>query len=236
VTGVLGILDKPGLSWGAARETAIFAVLRRDQWEGLSEAEAIERLRKHHRGVWDDKASRGTAVHALAHEWARGNEIDVPPDCAPYIDALERFYLDWRPSWVALERSVVFSHPEWAYGGSFDAIGDLADGKRWLLDVKTGSAVYPDTALQLAAYRAAHAVGIYDALGNLVDTEPMPEVDATGVLHLREDGGYSLIPMQAGPDEFEFFLHARRLWAWGAASKKVMGEPLAAPSREAVPV
>ena len=84
--------------------------------------------------------------------------------------------------------------------------------------------------------RYANAMGIYDALGALVDTEPMPVVDACGVLHLREDGGYSLIPMEANSDEFEFFLHARRLWAWGAASKKVMGEPLAAPSREAVSV
>ena len=130
VTGVLGILDKPGLSWGAAKETAIFAVLRRDQWEGLSEAEAIERLRKHHRGVWDDKARRGTAVHHLAHEWARGNEIDVPPDCAPYIDALAQFYADWRPSWVALERSVIYDYGDESYGGSFDAIGELADGRQ----------------------------------------------------------------------------------------------------------
>lgn len=238
VTGVLGIMEKPGLSFAAAKETAIFAVLRRDEWESLTPAEAIERLRKHHRGVWDDKASRGTAVHALAHEWARGNEIDVPPDCAPYIDALERFYADWRPSWVALERSVIYDYPdsEVSYGGSFDAIGDLADGQRWLLDVKTGSAIYPDTALQLAAYRHAPLMGIYDDTGALVDTEPMPKVAECGVLHLRDDGTYALIPMEANADEFAFFLHARRLWAWGAASKKVMGEPLAAPDREAVSV
>ncbi|HXH55691.1 hypothetical protein, partial [Iamia sp.] len=231
-----GIMDKPGLPWAAARETAIFAVMRGDEWQHLPPAEAIERLRKHHKGIWDDKARRGTAVHELAHEWARGNEIDVPPGCAPYIDGLAQFYADWRPSWVALERSVIYDHGYLSYGGSFDAIGDLADGQRWLLDLKTGSACYPDTSLQLAAYRHADAMGVYDVKGDLVATHPMPVVDACGVLHLRDDGTYSLIPMEAGPDQFEFFLHARRLWAWGRASKKVMGEPLAAPSREAVSV
>lgn len=235
VTGVLGVLDKPGLSWGAAKETAIFAVLRRDEWDTLTAAEAIERLRKHHRGVWDDKANRGTAVHAMAHDWARGNEIDVPPDCAAYIDALEQFYADWRPTWVALERSVIYPDPIDGYGGSFDAIGDLSDGRRWLLDIKTGASVYPDTALQLAAYRAAPYMGVYDDKGELTGTETMPAVQACGVLHLCDNGSYGLIPMQAGPDEFAFFLHARRLWAWGSASKKVIGEPLAAPDREAVP-
>jgi len=228
---VLGILDKPGLSWGAARESAIFAVMRRDQWENLPTAEAIERIRKHHRGVWDDKASRGTAVHAMALAWAQGSEIDVPEDCAPYIDALEWFYLDWRPRWVQLERSVIYDIVPNHYGGSFDAIADIG-GQRWLLDLKTGAAVYPDTSLQLAAYRFASYMGVYDDTGALVDTEPMPAVDACAVLHLQGDGTYELVPMKAGPEEFEFFLHARRLWEWNAASKKVIGEPLAAPSVE----
>ncbi len=234
VTGVLGVLDKPGLSWGAAKETAIFAVLRQDEWQNLTDADAIERLRKHHRGVWDDKASRGTAVHAMALAWAQGQTIDVPEDCASFIDALERFYVEWRPRWVELERSVVYDVAPDQYGGSFDAIVDLG-GRRYLIDIKTGAAVYPDTALQLAAYRYATHMGVYDDQGELVEVEPMLDVDGCAVLHLRDDGSYALVPMESGHDQWRFFLICRRLWAWSAASKKVIGEPLAAPSVEAIP-
>ena len=35
VSAIVGLLDKPGLAWGAARETAVFAVFHPD--EGLPE-------------------------------------------------------------------------------------------------------------------------------------------------------------------------------------------------------
>lgn len=233
VTTVLGVIAKPALSWGAAKETALFAVLHRSEWEDLSEAEAVERLRKHHRGIWDDKALRGTMVHSLATEWAQGAAVDVPPECVPYIDALEAFYVDWRPSWVQVERTVVHDDETVGYGGTFDAIADLADGKRWLLDIKTGSAIYPEVALQLAAYRGADAMAVFDDKGNLVDTEPLPIVDHCGVIHLQGNGSYSLIPVRAGTEEWQVFLHCRALWTHETTgAKTVLSEPVEAPKVE----
>jgi len=69
VTQVLSILSAPGLSWGAARETALYAVHHQDQWSGLRTADAVDSLYKHHRGVWDHRALLGTAIHQINAEW-----------------------------------------------------------------------------------------------------------------------------------------------------------------------
>lgn len=228
VTTVLNVINKPGLPWGAAKETALFAVHHQDEWTGLAPDDAVERLRKHHKGIWTDKAKRGTAVHELAKEWAKGNEVDVPVDFAPFIDALERFYLDREPAWVEVERTVLYRDNVEGYGGTLDAIADLNDGARWLLDIKTGADVWPEAALQLAAYRYAPELAIFDAAGReLIGTDPMPTVDRCGVIHLCDDGTYRLVPIDAGPRELAAFKAARELWQWTTKdAKTVLGEPV----------
>lgn len=229
VTTVIGIVNKPGLSWASAKETAIFAVLHPDQIAGLSEEAAIDRLYRHHQGVWDAKAQKGTDVHDLARRWAGGEDIDVVAEHAPFIDALEQFYLDHDPRWVHVERTVLNENEAMGYGGTFDAIADLtSDGRRWLLDIKTGSAVYPETAMQLAAYRFAPFIVTFSPDGKkVIDRTPMPPVDACGVVHLTEDGTYRLVPVEAGEREMDAFLHARRLWEWSTkTAKTVVGEPI----------
>lgn len=236
VTTVLGVLNKPGLPWGAAKETALFAYHHRDEWEDLAPEEAVDRLRKHHRGVWDDKANRGSIVHGLALLWAKGEECDCPPDCGPYMDALERFYDDWAPEWTFCEETVVFDHPTLGYGGTFDAIADLADGHRWLLDIKTGADVWPETALQLAAYRHATSIAVYGPMGGIEALEPNCEVERCGVIHLRGDGTYGLVPLQAGRREWDWFLDCRRLYEFTTSkvAKSLLGEPLLPPRLEAM--
>lgn len=77
VTTILGTLDKPGLSWGAAKETALFAIHHQEEWIGLPEDQAYTRLRTHHKGVWDSAAALGTLVHSVAEKWAHGKSVDV---------------------------------------------------------------------------------------------------------------------------------------------------------------
>lgn len=214
VTGVLGLLNKPGLSWGAAKETALFAIHHPDEWQHLDPTDAYHRLRKHHAGVWRDKASRGTAVHALALEWAEGREVDCPPECDPYLDALERFYVDRSPVWVEVERSVVYNAPDLAFGGSFDAIAEL-DGRRVVLDIKTGQRYPVEVTAQLAAYRFAQGMGVYSPLGGLESVEPMPVgIEGGVVLYLHEDRTYELLEVPADRQAFDAFLNLRRVWNW----------------------
>lgn len=215
VTMVLGVLNKPGLPWGAARETALFAVFHQGEWIDLPPAEAIERLRKHHRGVWDDKASRGTLVHDLACRWAKGEEVDCPTECDPYLDALEAFYRDHRPEWVEVERTVIYDVEGEEFGGSFDAVARLrSDGSLRRLDLKTGKRYPIETTLQLAAYEFAPSLGVYDETGALAGTEPNPRTDARSVLYLHDDGTYELLDVPADEAAFEQFLALRRAFTW----------------------
>jgi hypothetical protein len=95
----------------------------------------------------------------------------------------------------------------YGYCGTFDLVADIA-GTRWLLDWKTSGAVYPETGLQLAAYRYADAY-----LGDDGVEIPMSEVgiERCGVVRLAADGSYDLRPVAAEEDpQFRFFLHA--LW------------------------
>jgi hypothetical protein len=65
------------------------------------------------------------------------------------------------------------------YAGTFDAI--VKDPKRGLglLDWKSGSGIYGETALQLAGYKTADWMVIDDA------DEPMMRVDWVGAVHIQ---------------------------------------------------
>ena len=215
VTTIVGMLDKPGLSWGAAKETALFANHHQDEWLHLDEIAAYERLRKHHKGVWDDKALRGTMVHDFAEQWAAGKEVDCPIECVGYLDALAAFYADHEPEWLQVERTVIYDEqPGLEYAGTFDGIAKLKDGTTALIDLKSGKRYPVETTLQLAAYRYATHMGIYDDMGTLVDSEPLPIIDRSCVLYLHDDGAYELLELEADYPTFQIFLALRQVWNW----------------------
>lgn len=218
VSTVLGVMNKPGLPWGAAKETALFAVFHQDEWIHLDEKGAVDRLRTHHRGVWDDKARRGTLVHDLALGWSQGREVDVPAECDPYMDALEAFYVDNQPAFVECEQSVIYDERGMEFGGSFDAIirfgaGDYA-GRTLIVDYKTGQRYPIETTMQLAAYRSCKHIGVYDDSGALAGTRPMPATDGGAILYLHDDGTYELLEVPANGDAFASFLRLRVVWGW----------------------
>jgi len=71
-----------------------------------------------------------------------------------------------------------------------------------LVDVKTGTRVYPEVCLQLAAYAAADFIGRPDGTEQL-----LPGLQAGAVLHLRP-GGYRLLSVPIGRAVLEAFLSA----------------------------
>lgn len=239
VTTVIGKLDKPGLSWAAAKETALYAVDHMAAWADLPRDVAYETLRHHHRKVWDDKRDRGSAVHDMAADWAAGRDVACPPDCEGYLDALEAFYAEAAPTVVAAERCVVRADAESSYGGCFDAVSDINDGpfagRRLLIDIKTGKRYPAEAVLQLAAYRHADGMGIYDADGVLVAIEAMPPcIDGTAILYLHDDGTYELLEVPGDEVAFADFLALRRIHAfglrmgrWERAHPEVVAAPVA---------
>jgi len=231
VAGVTTILSrglaKPALIDWAGRTTAGYAI---DHWAELAELQLSERLRRLERARFDARdtaAVRGTAVHQLAQRLAAGEEIDVPEELVGHVDAYLRFTEEWRPREILVE-APIFSR-QFRYAGTLDLVADLADGRRWLLDWKTaGSGVFPDNALQLAAYR--YADFYLDPEGI---ERPLPRIDRAGVVWLRADG-YDLVPVNAGADAFELFGHVQELARFADDDRGVwVGEALPAPQEQA---
>lgn len=164
VTTVLAAMAVPGLPWAAAKETAMFAVEKPEEWQGLAPEDAVARLYRHHRGIWDGRAEMGTLVHAVNEAWTWGEEVDldtlvdgaanrdkkavkswqgrealVVGDLAGYVDGLERFWCDFSPVTVATEEVVRYRRDKKAiYIGQRDWVAELEGlPGRTLIDIKT---------------------------------------------------------------------------------------------------
>lgn len=106
----------------------------------------------------DEKRTLGTTVHADCHafddcdlEW---NTVD--PEVRPYLEAWASFRENVRLVPTARERRVF--HPALFFCGTLDGIFLDTNGRRILVDIKTGD---PDDAaahLQTAAYEGAYLV------------------------------------------------------------------------------
>jgi len=229
--GVTKTLDKgmpkPALVGWAANVTADYAT---DHWDELNELRPSQRnavLRRCRWEVTDSAKRRGSEVHDYARRLAAGQDVDVPEGLTGHVDAYLRFVAEWQPAELLVE--TICGHRYLRYMGTFDLIAQLADGRVWLLDWKTGGkGVYPEAALQLAAYR--YAEFYLDADGA---EHPMPKVDATGVVWLRDDG-YDLYPVETDADIFAVFMHAQHVARFvGDQAELVIGEALLPPERTA---
>jgi len=197
-------VPKPALIDWAARTTAGYAV---DNWDELAAMPISERLDVLKRARWNvtrEAAVRGTQVHDLALRLAAGADVDVPEPLVGHVDAYLRFVDEWQPRERLVE--TVVGHHVHRYGGTLDLVARLADGQVWLLDWKTSaSGIWPENALQLAAYRFAEFY--VDDHGA---EKPMVDVDAVGCVWLRADG-YDLVPVEADAGAFRTFLYAQQV-------------------------
>lgn len=200
-------LPKPALMYWAAKCVAQEAVdmleMADSGWRTKFDTRErlIDHLKKAPIRMRDDAAVRGTRVHHYAEKLIRGAEVEVPDELRGHVESALKFMDEWRVAPLLIERTV--GSYRWGYAGTFDLIGELPDGRRVLFDYKTGSAIWPDTALQLAAYRHADAYVAEDG------TEiPMTEVGVTEAkaVWVRADG-YDVIPLQSDEKVFKVFLH-----------------------------
>lgn len=255
VTTLIGVMDKPGLSWGAAKETATYAVHHQADWRGLDPDEAIERLYKHHRGVWDRSALVGTLVHSCAEAWSYGQSWDIPDDTDPdvvrrlpgYINGLAAFFEDNQPQVIATEVCVRgrTSGGDVTYAGTADWIAQI-DGDVWLLDIKTTSNLdeskefyTKEWRLQLAAYRWAEEVVHYHgttevAAWPLADCFPRPT--RTGILHMRGNDGYQLIEVDSSVALLVTLDACAAIREWGLTGGHATPAPVIAAERRKEPI
>ena len=227
VTTILNIVDKSGALVGwAKRETATCAVRNLDMLATMratgGDAAAVNWLKAIPDYQRDTAADIGTRVHALAESVARGEAVQPTEEERPFVVAYRRFMEEWQPRYLAIEDMV--ASLEHGYAGTLDAIVEMA-GDVYMLDVKTGTGIYPETSLQLAAYSWASFIGRPGDATRYA----MPKITAHAVLHLRpENGGqYEVVPYDVTPRTFEAFLQARALYEWrDTQAPTVMGQPL----------
>lgn len=202
VTTLIGNgVPKPALVGWAAKTAAEYAVDHIDTVAALDREAAVELVKLAPNRQRNALANRGNEVHALAARLAAGEEVQVPPELAGLIDAYLAFMTDWQPEYLAVEAPIL--NRRWRYAGTFDMVCRLRGELVSLVDIKTGaSGIWPETCLQLAAYRHAELM--------LLDGQerPMLATEAGHALWLKDDGTYELLPVASGPDIFAIFLHA----------------------------
>lgn len=161
-------------------------------------------------------AAKGTEVHALAEKAIHGEPVDVPEHLAGYVEGYIRF-LDKHQVEPLIVEAVV-GHRRWSYCGSLDMVARV-DGEVAIADIKTGSGIYGETALQLAAYRFAE---VY--LENETE-KPMVDLGITRgyAIWCRADGT-DLIPVECGEGVFKIFTHVAYVARKAALLKELIGE------------
>ena len=196
-------------------------------------------------------ADIGTAVHAAIDAYHLGRPM--PPWALvirPRMARFEEFLRDARPTFE-LSEAVVYSD-RYGYAGTLDSIFTLPvevvsrevcvavgwevpperDYVRLLGDYKSGQrGIWPEIALQLAAYRYSDVVGLPDG-----SEAPMPAVDGAVGISLT-DQGYEVIPVRADEELWRTFLHLRSAFRFNEELSKAVLYPalrLAQPAQEVV--
>lgn len=186
VTTILAAVAKPALGAWAARVTAEYCADAAGELAQMDRAEATWLAKGAPARERDAAAERGTAVHEIIAERIAGRPGVVTSATAPYLCAFDRFVVERAPAFALSEQTVY--NPTLGYAGTFDLLVGMG-GVDWLIDIKTGKGVYPEVAMQLAAYRAA--------THRLTESGQGGHFDVTGArmgaLHLRGDGTYRLI-------------------------------------------
>lgn len=170
VTTILGIVGKPALIPWANKQgrLAVYEALRPQVGQVLTEElldQALEQARKRPDKVRDDAADYGTQAHIIIEKLLKGESPEIPEALAPMIQSFRRFLAETDLT-VELSERMVYSATH-RYAGTIDAVGwrywtyIKPDGQldrypvRVAIDWKTSNGIWPEMALQVAAYARA---------------------------------------------------------------------------------
>jgi hypothetical protein len=192
--------------------TAISGLLDDGKSNGMAGAAAkLTREGLNYREEWKAAADNGSRRHSICENWLTTGESFCAPEDEGFVDGLEKFWVDHSPEKIECE-AIALSTTH-GYGGRFDMVVRLSDGRVLLIDLKTGKRYAAEHTLQLSAYRYADGLGVYEN-GMLTELRPMPKVDACAALYVASDGTYSLIEYPADDAAFSQFLNLLLAYRW----------------------
>jgi hypothetical protein len=242
VTSLTGLLPK-NLVWWAGNAVADCAFNKQDEWRHLpTRDDQFDYVKRAHQRIKDNAADLGSEVHKFVEAMNLGKSTPAwPLPVKARMTHFASFMDDFSPRVEAAETKV-YSRTH-GYAGTADLFAEI-DGQMAVLDVKTGKSVWPEAALQIAAYaRADFLVAdpnhpgavqenkrgqrrMYTWTGPPEDEMPLPKATIGYVLHLRDDG-YDLHPVPDLDAAFEMFLALLPIDRWERELKKtVLGKPL----------
>jgi hypothetical protein len=217
VTNIIDTLAKPWLGGWMAKLVAGYAFDNRTALMEMDDREAaVDFLKGAPRRRRNAAADVGDVIHAYVEALLTDTPTpEITAEHEPYLDGFLEFLEEFKPEFQIIE-GTVFNH-EQRYSGTFDFIARI-DELLVLGDWKTGSGIYDEVALQLAALRNA------DSVWDPVDGEllPMPAIDACVAVHLQPSKAW-LYPIDASNVAYQAFLGLRAAWPWTKATETAVG-------------
>lgn len=190
VTQVLRVIDRPALRYWFGQQ--VYRAFVKDPT--LSEKDALSAPYRQ-----SDKAkSRGSTVHSIVEAYKKTGAVieDIPEEFRGYAEAFYSWIKDNSVEVISQEKTVISK--KHGYAGTLDLIVSISDSGTWLIDVKTGKGIYPESWLQLSAYKEALE-------------EEGGKVDEIAVLLLKDNGKYMF---EKGEADIEVFLACKKMWIW----------------------
>jgi hypothetical protein len=163
----------------------------------------------------DSAAELGTLVHDYAVR--RVSLAQADPDAKPY---LANFY-DWLVvsgvHIIATEQQVF--NLTVGYAGTFDLLVEWPNGDIGVVDIKTGSGVYAEHALQVISYSLGEFIGADDII-DVPLTDALHRANTMALLHLGEDH-WTFIRIPASKEMYRAFGALTDFAVWMAANPDV---------------
>lgn len=187
ITNIMDQKNKAGLKYWASREAANYAADNLMKLSTLTRDEAIELIRRAPFAK-SDSSKVGDAVHDWIDRFIKG---EFGPTGQPSDQEFLEAGFTAKHMWQTFQAFNRYYHPKfveseftvwsetYGYAGTADWSAYIG-GSLVLGDTKTGTRIYPDTGLQLAAL--AKADFILDPDGT---ERPLPKYDKFAILHIR---------------------------------------------------
>jgi hypothetical protein len=195
----LEIIDPASIQQGRRHFTK--ADRRQEKPRSLVETWVVDHKRSTNH-LADLAGDRGTSIHTVLEMLALDEMPDpsqFPEDHRGWVAGLIQWYLDQEP--VFLMNEVMVGSVEHRFAGRFDAIVRYPDADVALLDLKTSKGVYKKHLRQLALYEVGfREMGLWDTLRPAAMKFHDEYFDRLEVLHVRPDGGYSMVPSKFRPE------------------------------------
>lgn len=206
VTTILQVIAKPALISWAANEVARYITIN-CKYDGEVKcftvtSDELELARKAHAQKKKDAGTIGTKAHNWIERFVKsaiaGTEpIEIDPDIAHIVVNFMQWAKENKVKFLESEKRL-FSKKHW-YAGTVDLVFEM-DGKRYIGDIKTSSAIYNEHFFQMAAYEIC-----LEEMG----TE---KVDGYMVINLKKDGTMDLKMTENREINKQAFLNALGLY------------------------